>query len=406
MSAPRQILHIDMDAFFASVEQRDNPELRGQALVVGGAARRGVVAAASYEARKYGVHSAMPMAEALRRCARLVVVPPRGERYAEVSGQIFDIFHRYTPLVEGLSVDEAFLDVTASQSLFGDGTAIASRIKADVLAETELTASAGVATSKFVAKIASDLDKPNGLTVVPNNVGAFLAPLPIEKMWGIGPKTAPNLRALGYRTLGDLAGADPRVLERALGSWGSAIGLLAQGIDDREVVPDRDAKSIGAECTYEEDLRDRDAIARTLLAHASRVAERLTEARIGARAVVVKLKWHDFTVLTRRMTLPTPASDTQTLHDACLALLDRFPLDGARIRLTGVSVQDLCELAPKQAVLFPDRKAERRRDVENVLLKARQRFGDKPITFATLLEGTPDRTAPEGDLEKLPPRRR
>lgn len=406
MSAPRQILHVDMDAFFASVEQRDNPELRGKPLAVGGLARRGVVAAASYEARTYGVRSAMPMAEALRRCSNLVVVPPRGDRYAEVSEAVFDVFHRYTPLVEGLSIDEAFLDVTASRSLFGDGVTIARRIKEDILAATQLTASAGVATSKFVAKIASDLDKPNGLTVVPNNVGAFLAPLPIEKMWGIGPKTAPTLRALGLATLGDLATADPRALERALGSWGADVRLLAQGIDDREVLPDRDAKSIGAECTYEEDLRDREAIARTLLSHASRVAERLTEAKIGARAVVVKLKWHDFTVLTRRMTLPMPASDTQTLHDACLALLDRFPLEGARIRLTGVAVQDLCELAPKQAVLFPDRKAERRRDVENLLLKAKQRFGDKPITFATLLEDSAARTAPEGDLEKLPPRRR
>lgn len=406
MSAPRQILHVDMDAFFASVEQRDNPELRGKPLAVGGLARRGVVAAASYEARTYGVRSAMPMDEALRRCSNLVVVPPRGDRYAEVSEAVFDVFHRYTPLVEGLSIDEAFLDVTASRSLFGDGVTIARRIKEDILAATQLTASAGVATSKFVAKIASDLDKPNGLTVVPNNVGAFLAPLPIEKMWGIGPKTAPTLRALGLATLGDLATADPRALERALGSWGADVRLLAQGIDDREVLPDRDAKSIGAECTYEEDLRDREAIARTLLSHASRVAERLTEAKIGARAVVVKLKWHDFTVLTRRMTLPMPASDTQTLHDACLALLDRFPLDGARIRLTGVAVQDLCELAPKQAVLFPDRKAERRRDVENLLLKAKQRFGDKPITFATLLEDSAARTAPEGDLEKLPPRRR
>jgi len=406
MSAPRQILHVDMDAFFASVEQRDNPELRGKPLAVGGLARRGVVAAASYEARTYGVRSAMPMDEALRRCSNLVVVPPRGDRYAEVSEAVFDVFHRYTPLVEGLSIDEAFLDVTASRSLFGDGVTIARRIKEDILAATQLTASAGVATSKFVAKIASDLDKPNGLTVVPNNVGAFLAPLPIEKMWGIGPKTAPTLRALGFATLGDLATADPRALERALGSWGADVRLLAQGIDDREVLPDRDAKSIGAECTYEEDLRDREAIARTLLSHASRVAERLTEAKIGARAVVVKLKWHDFTVLTRRMTLPMPASDTQTLHGACLALLDRFPLEGARIRLTGVAVQDLCELAPKQAVLFPDRKAERRRDVENLLLKAKQRFGDKPITFATLLEDSAARTAPEGDLEKLPPRRR
>ena len=402
----RQILHIDMDAFFASVEQRDNPALRGKPLVVGGAARRGVVAAASYEAREYGVRSAMPMAEALRRCPRLLVVPPRGDRYAAVSEQVFDIFHRYTPLVEGLSIDEAFLDVTASQSLFGDGAAIARRIKTEILAETELTGSAGVATSKFVAKIASDMDKPNGLTLVPEDVAAFLAPLPIERMWGVGPKTAPNLHALGYRTLGDLAAADPKALERALGAWGTSVRLLAMGLDDREVVPDRDAKSIGAECTYEEDLRDREAIARTLLAHAARVAERLTAGKIAARTVVVKLKWHDFTVLSRRMTLPEPASDTRTIHDACIALLDRFPLQGARIRLTGVSVADLCDPAPKQAMLFPDAKAARRRDVQEVLLRAKHRFGEAPLTFATLLESKEEKTAPEGDLEKLPPRRR
>ena len=402
----RQILHIDMDAFFASVEQRDNPALRGKPLVVGGAARRGVVAAASYEAREYGVRSAMPMAEALRRCPRLLVVPPRGDRYAAVSEQVFDIFHRYTPLVEGLSIDEAFLDVTASQSLFGDGAAIARRIKTEILAETELTGSAGVATSKFVAKLASDRDKPNGLTLVPEDVAAFLAPLPIERMWGVGPKTAPNLHALGYRTLGDLAAAEPKAIERALGSWGPSVRLLAMGIDDREVVPDRDAKSIGAECTYEEDLRDREAIARTLLAHAARVAERLTAQKIAARTVVVKLKWHDFTVLSRRMTLPEPASDTRTIHDACIALLDRFPLQGARIRLTGVSVADLCDPAPKQAMLFPDAKAARRRDVQEVLLRAKHRFGEAPLTFATLLESKEEKTAPEGDLEKLPPRRR
>lgn len=402
----RQILHVDMDAFFASVEQRDDPRLRGKPVVVGGASRRGVVAAASYEAREFGVRSAMPMAEALRRCPRLIVVPPRGERYGEVSARVFDVFHKYTPLVEGLSIDEAFLDVTASRGLFGDGRAIAKLIKTEVFEATSLTCSAGVAPCKFAAKIASDMEKPNGLTVVAADVAAFLAPLPIERMWGIGPKTAPSLRRLGYATLGDLAKADPAALERALGSWGPEARELARGNDPREVIPDREAKSIGAECTYDVDLTTRDAIARTLLAHASRVAERLTANKIAARAVVVKLKLHDFTLLTRRMTLPSAASDTQTLHDACLKLLDRFPLEGARVRLTGVSAQDLGPSESVQPELFRDRKQERRRDVENVLLRAKERYGNKPITFASLLEDTTPRVAPEGDLERVPTRGR
>lgn len=402
----RQILHIDMDAFFASVEQHDDPRLRGKPVVVGGAARRGVVAAASYEARAFGVRSAMPMAEALRRCRHLIVVPPRGDRYMEVSRAVFDVFHAYTPLVEGLSVDEAFLDVTASQSLFGDGEAIARLIKEDVHDATGLFASAGVAPCKFVAKIASDFGKPNGLTVVSNDVAAFLAPLPIERMWGIGPKTAPTLRRLGYRTLGDLAKADPAALERALGSWGPEVHELARGNDPREVVPDRETKSIGAESTYDVDLTTRDAIARTLLAHASRVAARLTVAGLVAGAVVVKLKRHDFVLLTRQMTLPSPASDTRTLHDACLVLLDRFPLDGVRVRLTGVSAHDLGPAEAVQPTLFRDEKQDKRRDLENVLLRAKERFGNKPITFASLLEDTTPRAAPEGDLERLPTRRR
>jgi DNA polymerase-4 len=398
----RQILHVDMDAFFASVEQHDDPSLRGKPLVVGGASRRGVVAAASYEARQFGVRSAMPMAEALRRCPRLIVVPPRGDRYGEVSARVFEIFHTYTPLVEGLSIDEAFLDVTASRGLFGDGATIAGLIKKDVLEATGLTCSAGVAPCKFAAKIASDMEKPNGLTVVGADVAAFLAPLPIERMWGIGPKTAPALRTLGYGTLGDLAKADPSALERALGSWGPEVRELARGNDPREVIPDREAKSIGAECTYDVDLTSREAIARTLLAHASRVAERLTAANLAARAVVVKLKLHDFSLLTRRVTLSSPASDTRTLHDACLALLDRFPLEGARVRLTGVSVQELGPPEGVQATLFRDRTRERRREVEHVLLRAKERFGNKPITFASLLEDTAPRAAPEGDLERVP----
>jgi DNA polymerase IV len=384
-----------MDAFYASVEQHDNPALRGKPVLVGGAARRGVVAAASYEARVFGCRSAMPMAEALRRCPQAVVVSPTRGRYEEVSSQVFAIFHTYTPLVEGLSLDEAFLDVTASQSLFGDGETIARAIRRDVKEATGLTCSAGVASSKFAAKIASDVNKPDGLTVVGPDVAAFLAPLPLERMWGIGPKTAPMLRRLGYATLGDLARATPAALERVLGAWGADARELARGIDVREVEPDRDAKSIGAECTYDDDLTTKDAIARTLLAHAARVAERLTEAGLSAGALVVKLKYADFTLLTRRKTLDEPASDTTTLHDTALALLERFPLDGARVRLTGVSAQDIGPGAV-QPTLFPDRAAERRRGLQTILLDAKGRFGGQPITFATLLEDTAEKADEAG----------
>jgi DNA polymerase-4 len=363
----RQILHVDMDAFYASVEQRDDPSLRGKPVLVGGPSRRGVVTAASYEARPFGARSAMPMAQALRLCPSAIVVPPRMARYAEVSGDVFAIFHRYTPLVQGLSLDEAFLDVTASRSLFGDGAAIARRIKDDIRGELDLIASAGVAPNRFVAKVASDLKKPDALVVVEeSDVAAFLAPLPIERMWGIGPKTAPRLRELGFATLADLARADVAKLERELGSWGAHVQALARGEDDREVDPNGVAKSIGAEQTYEEDLRDRDAIERSLLEHAERVAQRLFREGMCARAVVVKLKHADFTLVTRRTTLREPVADTGSIHAAAKSLLDRIDLGGARFRLTGVSVSDLQE-GPPPRTLFPDRAAERRRVVERVV---------------------------------------
>jgi DNA polymerase-4 len=406
---PRTILHVDMDAFFAAVEQRDRPELRGKPVIVGADPKegrgRGVVSTASYEARRFGVGSAMPISEAWRRCPHGVYLHPDMEKYARESDRIMEIFHRFTDLVEPVSIDEAFLDVTASRSLFGDGETIAQRIKEDVKAKTGLTASAGVAPCKFAAKIASDMEKPDGLTVVRGDVAAFLAPLPIERMWGIGPKTAPRLRGLGYHTLGDLAAADPKVLERVLGAWGPEVRQLARGHDARAVVPDREAKSISAESTYEDDLTDREAIARSLLGHASRVAERLTQDGLAARAVMVKLKYHDFVLLTRRSTLPTPASDTRTIHDVCLALLDRFPLDDVRVRLTGVAAQEIVWPDAPQKELFPDRQAERRREIENVVVRAKDRFGGGAITFATLLEDTTPRAAPEGDLEAARKRR-
>jgi DNA polymerase-4 len=374
-----------MDAFYASVEQRDDPSLRGKPVVVGGRSRRGVVSAASYEVRKFGVHSAMPMAEALRLCPHAVVVEPHMSRYAEVSAQVFAIFRRYTPLVQGLSLDEAFLDVTASRSLFGDGRAIARRIKDEVRGELALTASAGVAASKFAAKVASDLEKPDGLVVVPDDVAAFLAPMPIERMWGIGQKTAPKMRALGYATLGDLARARAKDLERALGTWGLQVSRLARGEDDREVDPTGVAKSVGAEQTYERDLTSRDDIERTLLVHAERVAQRLVEEGISARIVVVKLKYADFTLLTRRATLPEPVLDARSIHEAACKLMDGFPARHGGVRLTGVSVAGLTE-GPPPRLLLGGEEAEKRRKVEELVAKVKGKFGAEGMTRATLLE--------------------
>jgi DNA polymerase-4 len=384
----RTILHVDMDAFYASVEQRDDPALRGRPVIVGGRSRRGVVLAASYEVRPFGVRSAMPMAEALRKAPHAVVVAPRRDRYEQASTEAFAVFERYTPLVEPLSLDEAFLDVTASRSLFGDGEQIAQAIKRDIRAELGLTASAGVAPCKFAAKVASDLRKPDGLVVVaPGEVAAFLAPLPVERMWGVGPKTAPRMRELGYATIGDLARADPGALERVLGSWGLEVARLARGEDERDVVPDALAKSIGAEETYEEDLVGSEAIAQTLLDHAGRVARRLVRAGLSARVVVVKIKYADFTLRTRRATLPEPAQDTGTIHRAAVELLARMPLQGQPVRLTGVSVGGIVA-GPPPPTLFPDARAERGRKLERVAAEIADRFHDEAaVTRATLLRG-------------------
>jgi DNA polymerase-4 len=388
--ASATILHVDMDAFYASVEQRDDPSLRGKPVIVGGSARRGVVLAASYEVRPFGVRSAMSMGEALRRAPHAIVVPPRRERYEGASAEVFAIFRRYTPIVEPLSLDEAFLDVTASRSLFGDGVAIARAIKGAVQAELRLTASAGVAPCKFAAKVASDLRKPDGLVVVPDDgVAAFLAPLPIERMWGIGPKTAPKMRALGFATIGDLARADDRALVDALGSWGEHVARLARGHDDRGVDAAYSARSIGAEETYEEDLRGAEAVARTILDHASRVARRLMRAGASAHTVTIKVKYSDYTLRSRRVTLPEPVQDTDSIYRAAVALLARMPLADRRIRLTGVSVSGI-ESGPPPRTLLRDETAEKHRKVEAVATRIAERFKNEgAMTRASLLELAP-----------------
>jgi DNA polymerase-4 len=383
---PKTILHVDMDAFYAAVEQRDDPTLRGRPVIVGGRSRRGVVLAASYEVRPFGVRSAMSMSEALRLAPHAIVVPPHRDRYEQASDEVFAIFQRYTPLVQPLSLDEAFLDVTGSTSLFGSGQDIAAAIKRDVRADLGLTASAGVAPCRFVAKIASDLRKPDGLVVVePSEVVSFLAPLPIERMWGIGPKTAPRMRALGYTTLGDLARADEKELERNLGSWGAEVARLARGVDARDVIPDALARSISAEQTYENDLVGSDAVRETLLEHASRIARRLVRSDLGAHGVALKVKYSDFTLRTRRTTLPDPVQATDAIHGAAVGLLAQLPLEGRRVRLTGVSATGLVEVR-QQRSLFPDARAEKGRAIEQVAARIADRFDDeRALTRASLL---------------------
>lgn len=379
-----------MDAFYASVEELDDPSLRGKPVIVGGSQRRGVVLAASYAVRKFGVRSALSMAEAMRLAPHALVVPPRHARYAEISAQVFAIFHRMTPLVEGLSIDEAFLDVTGSRALFGDGRTIARAIKDAIKAEVGLTASAGVAPSKFVAKIASDLQKPDGLVVVePDDVRAFLAPLPIERMWGVGPKSAPKLHALGFRTFADLANATPARLERALGASGVDLGALARGEDLREVEPDRAAKSIGAEETYEDDLTTREDIDRSLLVHATRIAARLVNAELAARVVTVKVKYADFTVRTRRVTLPDPVSDSLSIYEAARAAASELALRPTR--LTGISTSDFCPRDARTS-LFVDPRLEKRKRVESLVAQVRDRYTED--------EAPSESEAPRGRFER------
>ncbi|MCA9580637.1 MAG: DNA polymerase IV, partial [Myxococcales bacterium] len=313
------------------------------------------------------------------------------------SRQIFSVFRRFTPLVEGLSLDEAFLDVTGSQALFGDGRTIAARIREEIRAETGLTASAGVAPSKFVAKIASDMDKPDGLFVVePGEVAAFLAPLPIARMWGVGPKAAAGLATRGYRTFSDLVAAGPAVLERELGSWGASVFRLAQGEDPREVIADREAKSLGSEQTFEQDLRRPEDLARALLGQSATVAGRLVVAGLAGSVVAVKLKYADFQVRTRQARSPEPIQDTESIHRMAKELLQRFPRRPMGIRLTGVSVSDLVP-DDTPAGLFPDAATLRRKALEKTVSDLSKRLGKQVVTRASLLGTRRDRGASDGD---------
>ena len=339
----KRILHIDMDAFYASVEQRDDPTLRGRPLVVGGQPnRRGVVAAASYEARAFGVHSAMSMAKAVRLCPSLVIVPPNFAKYKAASTVIFGLYREVTPLVEPLSLDEAYLDVT--ENAWGEplATEVAKRLKKRIFEETRLTASAGVAPNKFLAKIASGWKKPDGLTVIgPDRVEPFLQQLPVDKLWGVGPVTAKKLRARGIVRVVDVRAADAQLLRDAVGSLAGWLQQLANGEDDRPVVPNREAKSSGSENTYPEDLTDLATIRHEVAEMAAHAIGWLGCKELLARTVSIKVRYSDFTTITRSHSA-APSRDESELTARAVDLLDKTEAGARPIRLLGVSVHNFC----------------------------------------------------------------
>jgi DNA polymerase-4 len=339
----RRIIHVDMDAFYASVEQRDNPELRGRPLAVGGHPdRRGVVAAASYEARAFGVRSAMSMAKAVRLCPSLMIVRPDLSRYKAASSVVFSIFREVTPLVEPLSLDEAYLDVT--ENAWGEtlATPVARRLKDRIRAETSLTASAGVAPNKFLAKIASGWRKPDGLTVIsPDRVEPFLQQLPVDALWGVGPVTAGKLRARGIERLVDVRTTDPHVLRETVGSLADWLRQLATGDDDRPVVPNRAAKSSGSENTYPEDLVDLETIRRELAEMAEQAVSWLVRRQLMARTVTIKVRYSDFTTITRSHTA-RPTRDSSNVAARAVQLLAKTDAGQRPVRLLGVSMHNFC----------------------------------------------------------------
>lgn len=377
---PRIVLHADMDAFYASVEQRDRPELRGKPVVVGGLGRRGVVSTASYEARPFGVHSAIPMAEARRLCPGAVFLAPDFPRYEAESEKIREVFHRFSPLVEPLSLDEAFLDMTGAEGLFGPPREMGAALQRAVFEATGLTVSVGVAPCKFVAKVASDLRKPSGLTVVPpEEVRRFLAPLEVGRLWGVGPKTRQRLVSLGFRTIGDVAAAPEERLASLLGEAGRHLRRLALGEDPRPVLGEREALSIGAEETFEEDLTGAEALLPSLRKAAERVASHLRREGLVAGGVRVKVKTARFALHTRQALLPRPTDTWEELLAEARRLLGRFDLREP-VRLCGMAAYRLePRRLPRPGSLFEEEERGRRRKAEEVVDTLRERFGRSVI---------------------------
>jgi DNA polymerase-4 len=383
----RTILHADLDAFYASVEVLDDPSLAGLPVIVGGRPdARGVVSAASYEARRFGVHSAMPLRTAARLCPQGVFLPGRFERYAELSLQVMRVFDSYTPLVEPISMDEAFLDVTGAPA--GDGPTIARALKSRVRDEIGLVVSVGVATNKLVAKVASDLRKPDALVVVgPGEEAAFLAPLPVSRLWGVGPRVRHALADYGVTTIGQLAAVPEATLRRRFGRHGGELGQRARGIDPSPVVSGHAPKSIGHEHTFNVDVTERSGLEGTLLWLAESVAGRLRRHSVAAGGVQLKLRYEGFETLTRQMTLPHPTTDAHVMLEVVHRLLDRTLEPGRAVRLIGITAISLVDA--QQLTLFDD--GQRVQRLAEATDAVREKFGDRAITRARLLREAPER---------------
>lgn len=376
----RQILHVDMDAFYASVEQLDQPEYAGRAVIVGADPKagtgRGVVAACSYEARQFGIHSALPISHAWRRCPNGVYLRPRMVRYQEVSVAIMGILRRYTDMVEPISIDEAFLDVSGSTALMGPAEGIAREVKATIKKETGLTASVGVAPNKFLAKIASDLDKPDGFVVVGNTeVESFLAALPVSKLWGVGPKTATRLRKLGVHTIGELAAIGREKMIETLGASGEHLWHLARGEDERPVVSAWEPKSISNETTFEHDTSDNDLLLKTLRGLSDKVAARLRRQGFKTRTISLKLRYASFTTFTRQKSVPEALNTGNEIFALIRTLFEKFPLEKS-VRLIGVGTSNLLRASNDEAQLSLFETTEQDERLAQALDKINDRYGD------------------------------
>lgn len=379
------ILHVDMDAFFASVTERDHPELKGKAVVIG-AGVRGVVTSANYEARKFGIKAAMPVGRAQRLAPHAIFIPPDHKRYSEVSEHIMEIFHSFTPLVEPISLDEAFLDVTKARRLLGDGRAIATAIRAKVEAQEGITCSVGIASSKFIAKLASQRCKPNGiLEILDDRVLTFLHPLPVSALWGVGPKTNEALERLGLHTVGDIAQTPQITLIRALGqAAGESLYELAWGRDDRDVIPEEPDKSISAAETFDRDIDDPEIVAKEILRMCERASSRMRERSLFAKTITLKVRFADFTTVNRSKTLPLPIDTTHEIYEVAKALYEVLSIERARIRLVGVSLENLHTDTHEQLVLGARESSWR--ELQGGIDAAKARFGRDSVMPGRLVD--------------------
>jgi len=378
MAESRQIIHVDMDAFYASVEQLDNPDLVGKAVIVGGdPKKRGVVSAASYEARNFGVHSAMPMSKAIRLCPNAIVLPVRMKRYVELSQQIHAIFEKFTPQIEPISLDEAFLDITESLQLFGSAEKIGLDIKHQIEEQLGLVASVGIAANKFLAKLASDLDKPDGFVVITEeNKQQILDPLPVSNIWGVGKVTKKALKSKGINTIGQLRKAPIEILRSIFGEQTPHMLRLAQGVDNREVESSREAKSISSEQTFATDITDKNILLNVLLNQVEDVAQRLRTNDLEARTITLKLRYDDFRTITRSNTFDHPTNTTKTLWQEAEAMFLKWYKESAgALRLLGFGASGLQEAESGQHQLFSEPDHDKQKRLDKAFDRIREKFG-------------------------------